>query len=323
MKTYNWKQNILTAIITIAITVIGGMVLYYLQFSQAKLVYTYEKILPFEGQEENLNIYHINISNKGNKISEDVICYVNINPAQIKNYRITSKTPISYNDELKNNNIELKIKSLNPDESAKISILGTSESNFPEQPEIKLRAKGVNGKISENELNDKKEDPKLFTILLTAIAGITSILALFIRKIVGRTIIKEDGKHSDEQNQILAYLCGIHDIPEEVDRFLGLPRKASYWSEMDRLTSLGISSMDKNKALKIKLVLIDLLNYAVIVDTSKGIGYYNLARLEKFLDNDKESKEYLVKATKLIPKLIKKRLTIDLLLKDKTTANTV
>lgn len=314
MKNFNWKQNILTAVITIAVTVAGGMALYYLQFSEAKLEYSFEKILPFEGQEENLNIYHIKIFNSGNKVSEEVICHININPAAIKNYQVSSETPITYTDKINDDKIVLNIKTLNPDEFAKISILGSSTNSFPDEPNIKLRAKGVNGKLASIKNSEDKKEPKTFSIILGLIAGIASILSLTIKRLFGREYSEEG--HTGEQNEIIAYLCGLHGIENEVDRYLSLPRKTSYWSEMDRLTSIGINSNNEDLAKSIKQVITDLLKYARMAKSSKGIGYYNLGRIDKYLGKDKESEESLNKSKKLIPNLLKKRVELDPIFKN-------
>jgi len=310
MKNYNWKQNLTTAIITILVTVIGGMALYYIQFRKPKLEYSYDKILPFEGSEENLNIYHISIRNSGNEVSKEVISHISIEPANIKSYQITSKTLISYTDTLIDNKIELKIKSLNPEESTKISILGVSNSSFPNEPTIKLRADGVNGEISNSDLKLDTNEPEMLFSLLTLTAVSVSFFFLVFKRVVSNVIDKE-GKHHDEQNEVLAYLCGIHGIDKQADRYLKLNRKTSYWSEMDRLTSLGINSKNKDVAEKFKFVLIDLLDYAKMANTSKGIGYYNLARIEKYLGNEKNSEEYQDKAKEFIPKLLDKRIKLD------------
>lgn len=310
MKNYNWKQNLTTAIITILVTVIGGMTLYYLQFSKPKLEYSYDKILPFQGSEENLNIYHISIKNSGNEVSKEVVSHISIEPANIKSYQITSKTPISYSDTLIDNKLELNIKSLNPEESTKISIFGVSNSSFPDKPTIKVRADGVNGEISDPETDFNKNEPEMLLMLLTITAISVSFFFSIFKRLVGNVIDRE-GKHRDEQNQVIAYLCGIHGIDKQADRYLTINRRTSYWSEMDRLTSLGINSSNKEKAEKFKNVLIDLLDYAHIAESSRGIGYYNLARIEKFLGNKTASEDYLLKAKNLIPKLLEKRIKLD------------
>ena len=122
MKETSILRTILTALISIAVTVIGGLLLYYFQSKQPELIYKVDKILPFESQTQKLNIYHITIENTGNQIAEDVVCQIQITPATVKEYRVNSDAPIQIIDSVKKQDIDINTSSLNPKESYKVSI---------------------------------------------------------------------------------------------------------------------------------------------------------------------------------------------------------
>lgn len=308
MKNINWTNSIVTALISIAVTVIGGLVLFYFQNKEPKLTYASEKIIPFESQTEKLTIYQIVIENKGSSVAEDVSCKVSIEPALIKEYRVNYETPIATTDSLLKQEIDIKINSLNPKENIRVSILATTTNIFPEEPVVKLRAKGINGEKQEFKKPEEKKDSDLLSLLqlLLLASAMASTLTLIIRR-----KFSNNNKHKDDQNQVIAYLCGIHGLSAEVDRFLSLSKDTSYWAEMDRLTSLAVVSNELLRVQKTKDVITDLLEYADMASSSKGIGYYNLGRLEKFLGNISDSEAELKKAEKLIPKLLKTRLKLD------------
>jgi len=308
MKNINWTNSIVTALISIAVTVIGGLLLFYLQNKEPKLTYVSERIIPFESQTEKLTIYQLVIENKGNSIAEDVSCKISIAPASIKEYRVNYETAIASTDSLLKQEIDIKINSLNPSESFRVSILATTTNSFPEEPIVKLRAKGINGKKDEVKKEGKIINDELMRILLLLViaSSVASTLTLLIRR-----KFSDSNKHTDIQNQVIAYLCGIHGLNLEVDRYLSLSKDTTYWAEMDRLTSAAIVSNDKSKVQKTKEIITDLLDYTEMATTSKGIGHYNLGRLEKYLQNDAGVKIELAKAEKLIPKLLKTRLKLD------------
>jgi hypothetical protein len=313
MNNINWTQSILTAIITLVISVGGGMILFNLQFQKPELTYKPEKILPFNSQTQNLSIYHIKFENQGNKLAEEIVGEIELNPAKIKDVNFVSDYPI----DLKLSNDSLKIKfstpSLNPKESFKLSILATSNQSFPDTPIVKLRAKGIVGDKIEEDTNGKKELP--FEKYLILIASSVTLISLLTRSLIKSQGIGE--KHSDDQEKVIAFLCGIHNLDKQVDRLLSLPNKASYWSEADRLTAIAINSNTKDNLEKVRDVLTDLLEYAKISDSSKGIIYYNIARLEKHLLNETASNEFLEKAKKEIPKLLETRMKLDPVFKQK------
>lgn len=307
MNNINWTQSILTAIITLIISVGGGMILFNLQFQKAELTYMPEKILPFNSQTQNLNIYHIKFENQGNKLAEEIIGEIELNPAKIKDVNFTSDFPL----DLKLSNDSLRIKfsttSLNPKESFKLSILATSDQTFPDAPVVKLRAKGIIGDKIEEDTYEKEKLP--FEKYLIIIASSVTFISLLTRSVIKSKGIGE--KHSDDQEKVIAYLCGIYNLDKQVDRLLSLPNKASYWSEADRLTSIAIKSNSKDLISKIRDLLCDLLQYGEIADSSKGIIYFNIAKLEKKLANEIASNDYLEKAKKNIPKLVETRMKIE------------
>lgn len=139
-----------------------------------------------------------------------------------------------------------------------------------------------------------------------------SSLTLVIRKKLGG----DDHQHTGDQNQIIAYLCGLHGLENQVERYLALPNQTTYWAEMDRLTSIAIINNESDLIQKVKIIISDLIEYAGMADSSVGIGYYNLARLEKSLQNDAKAQEYIEKAKKEIPKLLKTRLKLDPLFRE-------
>ena len=53
----NWKQIVLTAMITGIIAVITGIILYYFQKREPELTYSLSETIPFQGDKEALAIY--------------------------------------------------------------------------------------------------------------------------------------------------------------------------------------------------------------------------------------------------------------------------
>ncbi|MCI3935760.1 hypothetical protein MQX03_01010 [Chryseobacterium aahli] len=126
------------------------------------------------------------------------------------------------------------------------------------------------------------------------------------------TKIEDDNdKHFGDQNEVIAYLCGIYGLNNQVERYLTLPNITSYWSEMDRLTAIAITSNDINLVSKTIDLIENLIIYANMANSSIGIGEYNLAKLYKKSNNQVVSDEKLSLAKEKLPKLIEARLKID------------
>lgn len=303
----DWLNNIITAVISIVVTVIAGAILYYWQIEKSELSYSFERIEPFENQTEKLTIYHIKIENSGTTIIEDIEGTIDIGNAEITEYKTKSETPINIIDSLQNKQIKILIKSFNKGEGCKVSILAKSSSELPTEPCVKLRSKGTIGIKIDTE---KKDFIGGFNFQFWLI-GLT-ILASLVQLVSKRFVSTLTGKHlNGDQRHIFAYLCGVHNIPEEANRYMSL-HETTYWAEADRLGFLAINSQDLVYCEKIKWVLNDVLFYTgSVADESKAIIYFNIAKIEKKLGNIEKVKENINNAKKLSKSLISKRLTFD------------
>lgn len=299
------------------VTVIAGSLLYYFQNDEPKLQYSTEKVLPFESQTGNLIIYHITIENTGSAPAENIVCRITIPPAIIREFRVNSEAPIPIIDSLNSQKIDISTPSLNSNESYRVSILASANGEFPEKPQIKLRAKGISGEEKPSEGEKSKQPDRSSTHFLVLIASTATALTLIFSRIrsSGSGSLNQD-KHDGKKNETFAYICGIHGLQGEVDRYLALPNLTSYWSEMDRLASLGVNQQNQSTANRQILILKDIMKYTTMAVGSRGIGHYNLARLYKSLEDKANCDLNLKSANKLIPDLLKLRLSVDPLFKD-------
>jgi hypothetical protein len=131
--------------------------------------------------------------------------------------------------------------------------------------------------------------------------------------------ILSGGKHSGEQNEVLAYLAGIQGLTSEVDEYLRRTRNTSYWAEAYRLAALAINKNDSKYTEQILNLLSSLVNYATIAIASVGIIHYNIARLSVLLNRNDKAKSEIEMARKLCPKVIDKRVQLDPLLNKLTS----
>jgi hypothetical protein len=106
-------------------------------------------------------------------------------------------------------------------------------------------------------------------------------------------------------------LFGLRGLTSEAEIYLQKAQESAYWSEADRIAASAITEGDPKEIEIRKQVLIDLLKYANIASSSTGIIHYNIARISKVQNQNKESEEHLAEARKTIPKLLEKRLQLD------------
>lgn len=305
----DWKNNIITALISIIVTVIAGGILFYIQSDKTELSYSFEKIEPFDNQTEKLTIYHIQLVNSGSTTIDDIEGCISLDSASIAEYKTSSQNLLKIKDSIKNGKILISIKSLNKGEKCKISILAKSLNKFPTEPTVQFRAKGLLGIKSEELVSEKSNEKLLNSPILITMAS--SIFALFLFSTIRRFSPKIAGGQDGSQKDIISYLCGVHNLKPEVERLM-LISETTYCSEADRFGYLAINSDDIDYQNKIKSILLEVITYAFsMADDSKAICYYNIAKIENIQNNEKETAKYFQLAKGMSKYLIEKRMKIE------------
>ena len=145
-----------------------------------------------------------------------------------------------------------------------------------------------------------------FSLLIGIICA--SFIRLYLK---GLNKVRHNGLEGD-QRQVLAYLCGVHGLYDEVNQYLTNQTDVSYWSESDKYASLAIQDITSPIAEKRKIILQDLLQYMKdIHKPSIGIIHYNIARISKAQGKDDEADKHLEEANKYIREEIKTRSNMD------------
>jgi len=309
-----YKQIVFNVILTAIFTFIVFYGLNYFQSDKLSLAYTLDEGISFEGSFENLGIYNLRIINDGKKMIDGISLRVSFPGGEVRDVKINSDFIVGDGESYNNGEYQVSFLSLNPSEVVGISILVDISSMEGPVPDIYLRGEGVNGVL-------KTEDEDFFHKFAAWLAFIPIVLMGFISGFSNSFFSKKtEGDisiHSDDQRRILSYLSGICGLKEEAERYDNLPNEVSYLSESDRLSRLAMEG-DRVYARKVINVFLKLLNYTSVAKLSKGVIYYNLAKIEfYFWGNTDEYKSYMFKAESFAKKIVDTRKGVDIFWKTK------
>lgn len=310
-ERYNVPQVLLTGFVTFIVTIAGSMILTNIQNREPRLVFSTSDTIPFAGENQVMGIYHIRISNEGKKATNNVVCHICLLDTNIEQWDISADPALKFSEILTNDSLELSFPILNPSETLQISILATNDKSLPNKPEISLRAEGVSG--SEKQTTDvtsflNQEVPDEIATIIIALSS--AFAGLFALTMTGSRL--RGSYRGGDQNRVLAFLFGNYGLKDEMEKYLEREKIVAYWSEADKLGVLAKSSDDTMKNIY-KSILKDILVYAPkIAKKSKGIIYYNIARIEAIQGNDAEKQKNISEAKKLMSKKeIENRMKID------------
>jgi hypothetical protein len=298
-----WLTALLSAVIGIAVTVVGAVILDKVRQREPHLVYSVADAPSFNGPTEAVSIYQVTVMNDGKGEVEKVSCAVRIPRAKIEQYRTSGPTLVPIIGTLNGDTVLVDIANLNPQESVQISVLA-SGGYLPSRPEITVRARGLSG-VEEGATGTGQSQNSLWAAVGASLSSVALSFIIFFRT-------KRGGFGS--QKEVLAKLCRIHGLAEEADDYDNSNRSVQYYSEADRLTQWAIDNSSVDVREKVERVLLGLLAEEV-ARSSKALVLCDLARLAAFKNDISSGRTYLASAKEIAADEVSSRLRTDQLLK--------
>ncbi|WP_198328791.1 tetratricopeptide repeat protein [Psychrobacter sp. CLB018] len=182
-----WKQLIIGALITLAVTVTGGVLVYYITqdndtIKSESLTYQTKSQIAFEGDDNSLSIGFIDFANIGNQPAKDVVATFISESAEIKEFKPESKEGAKLSFEISDDNktATIFIDNLLPKEIVSVNYLltNTSDVNFS------LRSNESIGKEGPTQTIKKNKDFNFSTLVEVFVPLI--LLAIFISVLVSK-----------------------------------------------------------------------------------------------------------------------------------------
>ena len=304
-----WLERLVAALLGIAVTVIGALLIGALQQRDPNLTFSSVEALPFLGPSGEISIYQVTISNDGKKDADDVVGVIQIPGGKISQSKITASPTLNVSSSLSSDDsLTVQVSSLNPSESFQVSLLADGIRGLPSRPQVSMRGKGVIGK-EKNPVSAKLgSDSSLLVTMGAASAVMSSSLFMLLlrRRSIGRVL------GGDDQRQVLAYLCRAYDLTSLADQYSNQTHETTYWTEADRLGHIATSSEnDPKKIDAIEKLLLALVEFHSMAPNSKAIVLYNVALINNFRNDEAACKKYLDLAQRTSSYEIRQRLKVD------------
>lgn len=300
------KALIFPAILSLIVSVAGGVAVFRTTDRKAGLNYNVDTSAVFTGQTKNISIVNVMIANPEQKEVEDVRVVIPIDKSQLTEYKVVGIQSSSYSQSSNAKQIEIKVPYLNPKESFSIQILLS-----PNSPNFNLSGKRVivRGRGVSTSLSSVNQDSKSSEVLSSIAVSLLSLIILSTTRFFPS--LSYTSKHSDDQRDVMAYVLGANGFYEEASHFRNIERETSYWALSDYLAERCIESGDKDKIQQGIKCLSDLLSYARMSDTSELLIHYNLSRLSAVVGDLKLARNHLELARKGKHRVIEMRIAFD------------
>jgi len=295
----DWLNRLISAIVGIAVAVVGALIIGKVQAHEPHLVYSLVQSFPFRGSNGEVSIYQVTISNDGKREVYDVACMIRIPLSKIDQHVVTADPLLSVSEKLSGDSLSIQIPNLNPSESVQVSLLG-SGAGTPARPQIALRGRGTLGL----EKTTDSERP-----WIDRTWWVPTVLALVSAMLASQILTSRS--RSGDQKENLAFVCRTSSLSDLADGYSARSHgTTSYWAEADRLGQIALDAGGERMIL-IERALSRLIEYAHVAQTSKAVVYYNLALINRAKKDQGAYTKYLQLAKKTSRDEIDRRLKVD------------
>src|ERR1051326_5284550 len=298
---------IITGVISLVVGVAGGLILNYFTERKANLQYAVVASEVFTGTTQNSAILAIETRNTGGKELENLKINIWLPNAKLVEYKIVGISPTSYSAVPQERGLTVDIPFFNPSETVSVQLfVGLTTSSF-DPPSIDVRAKGVTATQSKTLGKDDNKTTSTLTLVATAAMALAPMALIFWR----RKRPRYTSSHRDDQREVFAYILSINGMADEAAAARNCPRELAYWGHADLVTERCLESDDHDKARRGIKALKDLMHYAAIVDTSRMLIDFDIARMAAAIGDLETAKAHVKQALVANHKVIKKRIAFD------------
>jgi hypothetical protein len=141
----NWRKTLAAGVISIVVIVVGQTLVSKISAREPRLTYAAPESLPFNGEGKSVGIYQLEIANEGDSAAEGLTGSVRVPMAVIDNHRVTGPGALPVDIKVEGDVVHLSAPSLNPTETIHLSVLASSSTTLPGNPDVSVRANGVTG----------------------------------------------------------------------------------------------------------------------------------------------------------------------------------
>lgn len=279
----NMNVIIITALITLVVTVIGGIAVEYFKNIQAKIKYSVRESIPIELNGKKIGANIIDISNPSSKTVKDITLKIQAIGVEIRNGGINTTVGLDYNLIENDDAIEVKIPFLKSKDILSITTILENEHSIPNKPNVTIRSPDNFKTILENDYQDKSSIISFLPALIAA-ATVGASLSIFNNYI------------SRDQSATLVLSASLVDLPNLAEKYTS-STGIHYYNQGPYIYVLAKNSKDPLERKKYIAFLINTIDSADGINShSKAALAFFIAKIYKLQEDHNNSRLWYIKS---------------------------
>lgn len=250
-SSQTWKQVLLTVVVTGFVTVVAGIITYYLTVKVPALTYSVSEgpMLPVRG--EYKQIYLFEVRNTGSGVVESVVAQAALTEGTIDETAFQGSPGLRPLERKEPTLYEVEIPDLNEKEQFTVSLMLTL-FNTNARPKFSVRGKGVVGELADERALGSQKTVVIPLIVGAMAAALGMILSVtpFLRKLIkapGITPLArvfystESTVGPFDRNELVAYIAARCGLGRESAALRFAPAEVTFRGAADYLLGEGLN----------------------------------------------------------------------------------
>jgi hypothetical protein len=266
---------IVTALVTLIVTVAAGVFLDYIRHSRLKITYSVKDSVPIELDGKWVGAYLVFVSNACRRVVKDVTCHIAARPAKLRNGGISASQGLQYSTADSQEGIQLSVPYLRPDDNLLVTVIAEHLAYIPRTPDVAIR--------SPQEVNiiEIQQDvrPRTFQQAF--------IIAAFLGAIVaGATVaLSPIGDIDTKPKDVFTFAATAAGLPRLAELYASAA-DVTYYNQGDLAYALAAASSDSSEIEKYRRMLSVALETAPYMQrASRANLYYSRGKIDLLLSD--------------------------------------
>lgn len=264
---------VLTALATLLVTIIGGIILDYFRNARPRVAFGVKDAVPIDMGDNRVGAYLVSLANASRRVVKDVTCHIKAPPAKLRNGGVSASQGLQYSVTDAESGLQITIPYLKANDEMQVTVIAEAPIYVPTSPDVAIR--------SPHELNvvaaghsGRLKGLRLGFLTASVMAAVVSGLAVAVVQVVPFTT----------QRDILTFAASLAQLPRLAEMYATTSEHTDYYNQGDLAYALASASSDRVEIMKYRKLLVVLLDSDVwMLNESRANLYYSLGKIDILL----------------------------------------
>lgn len=264
---------LLTAGVTLLVTVLAGLVLDYLRHVRPRITYSVKDAVPINLDGKRIGAYLVSLSNHSKRVVNDVSCHIQAPPATLRNGGVSVPQGLQYSVVEVDDGMQLLVPYLRPGDELQATVIAESGGFVPRTPDVAIRSPQD---INVAAIRSGVKPPSFQRGFLTAAA-----VAAFV---AGASVAIFPIVAFQEPRDVFAFSASLAGLPRLTELY-ATSANIAYYDQGDLAYALAAESSDPSEIGKYRKLLSVALEIAPsgMLSSSRASLYYSLGKIDLLL----------------------------------------